>query len=320
MMFFDENSLVWLTGFWGFSPEENGTLGFTEELDRTRFISMSTNSRRLVCIYGASSPQTNPHFVHQLLGVIEVECIPIDAFSKMSDAEQALFKRAGWENKWRYAMPVRRAWRTNHTLSVRSVFPKSYKPSSGRYIARFGCWLEPEEARLLLTKVPFREVSVFGEASLPKIESPVLEQSLDTFLKPSRGIFGAFGDRSYTVVDRPNYLYLAHFPIGADHIIGISLGRNMGLFKIGISGDLKKRLVALNLSFPEKSLLGWKIIRTAKFLDRESAGNAETSFKTLAMAIPNTRSLGREFFLMNNQQADELFNRLSPAIGLEIRR
>ena len=216
-------------------------------------------------------------------------------------------------------MPVRRAWRTSHTLDVKQVFPKSYDPSNGRYIARFGTWLVPEEARWLMEKVPFVETNVFGEPPLQVLEDEARVGSIASFLKPSKGIFGAFGDRSYETQDKPHELYLARFPDGADLLAGRPVPRGVGLVKIGISGNIKNRLKALNLSFPQTSTIGWKIIRTAKFPNRATAGDAETAFKSRAIEDFGATSLGKEFFVMDLNKAESLFNSLSPASGLDLR-
>jgi len=313
----DVSSSVWLTGFWGFAPEEEGILGFTDPKDRDRLFSM-IDYRQLVCIYGAASPETDSKIVHHLLGVLEVERTPIDSWKKMSESAKERNIRLGRQEKWRYAMPVRRAWRTKHTLDVKQVFRNSYDSSNGRYIARFGTWLAPDEARWLLEKVPFVETNVYGE---PPVHDGNEEEtgSIGAFLKPSKGIFGSFGNRSYETQDKPHDLYLAQFPVAADLLAGRSIPKGVGLVKIGITGNIKNRLKALNLSFPHTSTICWKITRTAKFPDRESAADAETAFKTRAIAEFGATSMGKEFFVMELKKAEALFNVLSPATGLDLR-
>ncbi|CUH45456.1 hypothetical protein [Ruegeria atlantica] len=312
------DSSVWLTGFWGFSPEEEGILGFTDERDRDRLFAQ-VGERQLVTIYGAASPETDSNLVHHLLGVIEVERTKIDSWDKMSEEAKQQNINLGRQDKWRFAMPVRRAWRTKHTLDVKQVFPESYDPSNGRYIARFGTWLVPNEARWLLTKVPFIQTNVFGETPIASAENSLEEASIETQLSPAAGVFGSFGVRSFLVEDKPHKLYLAHFPASASLLTGKQLERGKGLFKIGISGNLKNRLRALNLSFPATSSIGWKILRTAEFPNRSSAAEAETSFKVQAIEKYGGLSLGREFFVMENEKSESLFNSLSPAPGLDLR-
>ena len=93
----------------------------------------------------------------------------------------------------------------------------------------------------------------------------------------------------------------------------------MGLIKIGISGNIKNRLKALNLSFPPTAMIGWKIIRTAQFPDRSTAGDAEALFKVQAIEEYGASSLGNEFFIMDMRKAEALFNELSPVTGLDLR-
>lgn len=318
-MVLDASSSVWLTGLWGFDTEEEGSLGFTDPKDRDRLFSM-IGERQLVCIYGAASPETDSKIVHHLLGVLEVERTQIDSWDKMSDAAKERNIRLGRQEKWRYAMPVRRAWRTSHTLDVKHVFPRSYDPSNGRYIARFGTWLVPDEARWLLEKVPFVETNVYGEVPVQHEEDDSATiGSIASFLKPSKGVFGSFGDRSYQIEDKPHSLYLARFPQAADLLAGQTVPNGVGLVKIGISGNLKNRLKALNLSFPQTSSIGWKITRTAKFPNRDNAAAAEAAFKIRAINEFGATSLGKEYFVMEMKKAEALFNALSPASGLDLR-
>lgn len=144
--------------------------------------------RQLVCIYGAASPNTDRKAIHHLLGVLEVERTQIDSWDKMSDAAKERNVHLGRREKWRYAMPVRRAWRTSHTLDVQQVLPRSYDPNNGRYIARFGTWLVPDEARWVLEKVPFVETNVYGETPAQHDEQDGAKTgSIALFLKPSKG-------------------------------------------------------------------------------------------------------------------------------------
>lgn len=319
MPILDSSSSVWLTGFWGFSPEEEGILGFTDPRDRDRLFDL-IEERQLVCIYGAASPETDSKIVHHLLGVLEVERTPIDSWDKMSDAAKTQNIALGRQEKWRHAMPVRRAWRTNHTLDVKQVFPKSYDPKNGRYIAKFGTWLVPQEARWLLEKVPFTQTNVFGETPIAPLNDDIAKAgSISSFLKPSHGVFGSFGDRSFEVQDKPHKLYLALFPASPELLTGRPVPRGTGLVKIGISGNIKNRLKALNLSFPQTATIGWKITRTAQFPDRSSAADAEASFKCQAVEEFGASSLGKEFFVMDLSKAEALFNTLSPATGLDLR-
>ena len=95
--------------------------------------------------------------------------------------------------------------------------------------------------------------------------------------------------------------------------------KGLGLLKIGITGNMKNRLKALNLSFPQTSTITWKIIRKADFPNRAGAAEAEDAFKMRAVDEFGATSLGKEFFVMDMNKADSLFNALSPATGLDLR-
>lgn len=170
-----------------------------------------------------------------------------------------------------------------------------------------------------MEKVPFVETNVYGEPPVQVDEDAAADASIASFLKPSKGIFGAFGDRSYETQDKPHELYLAQFPDGAHLLAGQPVLRGTGLVKIGISGNIKNRLKALNISFPKTSTIGWKIIRTAKFPNRASVGDAEAAFKLRSVKDFGAISLGKEFFVMDLNKAETLFNSLSPASGLDLR-
>ncbi len=311
---FSSASSVWLTGFWGFSPEEEGILGFTDERDRTRFLGLM-GERQLVCIYGAASPNTDRRIVHQLLGILDLERTPIDSWDKMSEHAKKRNISLGFQRKWRFAMPARRAWRTSHNLDVKQIFPRSYDPANGRYIARFGTWLDKAEAKWLLERVPFVETSVFGEPPLSATVSTA-PAAMETRFHPSRAVLGGFGTRSFEVRDRPHCLYLAHFPAHPELMAGRHIEKGTSVVKIGITGDIKIRLKALNLSFAPSALVEWKILRTANFADREQAAAAEQKFKDKALSGFGGVSLGKEFFVLKTTQAEMLFNQLSPATGL----
>jgi hypothetical protein len=178
----------------------------------------------------------------------------------------------------------------------------------------------PQEARWLLEKVPFTQTSVFGEKPIALLDGDGRKAgSISSLLKPSDGVFGSFGDRSFEVQDKPHKLYLARFSSSPELLAGRPIPNGVGLVKIGISGNIKNRLKALNLSFPSTATIGWTIARTAQFPNRSAAGDAEASFKALATKEYGASSLGKEFFVMDLSKAEALFNKLSPATGLDLR-
>ncbi len=113
----------------------------------------------------------------------------------MSEAAKRRNIALGRQDKWRL-LPCPRAGhgaRAN-ALDIKQVFPNSYDlPVNGRCIARFGTWLAADEAHWLFEKVPFRETSVFGVSRRERAKWFGWTMPLSKLLKPSHGIFGAFG-------------------------------------------------------------------------------------------------------------------------------
>jgi hypothetical protein len=167
------------------------------------------------------------------------------------------------------------------------------------------------------TSVPFRRVKVFGETNEDVLLDEPL-QKLDEALRPSRGVLPGFGGVIHTLTDKPHYLYLAQVDKNPDLLAGQPIDQGIGLLKIGITGNLVNRVGALNLSFPQTSAIRWGMRQQAKFANREQAAVAKQAFKDKAIQSHKAQSLGREFFLMDLNRAENLFNSLSIATGLNL--
>src|SRR5690348_12871848 len=78
---------VWLRAFWGFSPEDEGYLGFTHEGNRTRFLN-EYQKGDLVLIYGADHKHTRLDQRRQVLGFLEIEPTPITDVERSSESDR----------------------------------------------------------------------------------------------------------------------------------------------------------------------------------------------------------------------------------------
>lgn len=306
---------VWLTGFWGFSPEEDGVLGFTKKNDRARFLK-DMGERQLVCVYGVVSPETAKSDERRLLGMLEVERTPIDSHSRMSPTSLRHAKEKGWQDKWRFAVPVRRAWRTNHNEHIDLLFPNSYDKAKGLFIASFGTWLTPEDAERIFEGIPFFETSVWNE---PPVVSPPQSGKLVSLWKPSNAVLPGFGTHSTTTEDKLHYLYLATVKASPHVLAPRPLRSGESIWKIGITGNPELRLKALNVSFPPAAQVGWSFYRTSKFPSRKPAAEAETNFKQLAVNKVADASLGKEFFLLPKSIVDSIFDEVSLPTGVSLK-
>jgi hypothetical protein len=147
---------------------------------------------------------------------------------------------SGWENRWTFAVPVRRAWRINRRIEVRHIAPHTYTHDRARVIASRGELLTEEEA-LNSLRLPVAPMNVFGEAPVAAAEEP--EFQLQSMFAPSRGISPAFGPRTSEYEDGEHYLYMLQL----DGDIAALLGRAASaieskiLVKIGFSNAPTRR-------------------------------------------------------------------------------
>jgi hypothetical protein len=63
---------IWLRSFYGFSPEDDGYIGWTNEADRDRMLGLVSDGD-LFMIYGASSSETAKAQRNRVLGFLQVQ-------------------------------------------------------------------------------------------------------------------------------------------------------------------------------------------------------------------------------------------------------
>lgn len=283
---------VWLTGFWGFDVGSDGAYGFTKEVDRDRF-EKNAEDPQLVAIYGASSKETPSYLRAQLLGLIEIELKQIDGHSRMSLAAKQERIDRGREDKWRFAYPVRRAWKIPNGMSVGQIF-ESYDPSKGQHIAAFGTYLTRSDKRNL-SRISLTEVSVFGE--------PPLGES-DQVYSPSNRFPKSSGEREANYNDGRTWLYVfrnKHF--------SKDMKNGQQVFKVGVSNDLAYRQKSLNSGFPPELDAGWSNFLSEPFENAEAAEQAEDALKRALQEF----SMGGEFFRCDTTSIELKFAEVSKA-------
>lgn len=172
---------MWLRAFWGFGPEDGGYLGFTAEGNRDRFI-REYQDGDLVLIYGADQDQTRPDQRRQLLGFLEVAPVPIKDTERSSDAEQHRKLENGWQDRWTYAVPLKRAWRVNRRIEAHNLARTTFATHNPVLIASRCELLTREEAARALA-LPVTPANVYGEPPLPLTETQS-EAELRKFFQP----------------------------------------------------------------------------------------------------------------------------------------
>ena len=97
---------VWLRAFWGFSPEDEGYVGFTKSGDRELFFG-EYQEGDLILVYGADQEQTQRDQRRQVLGFLEVEPVAVTDAERSSDPNRGWKVENGWQDRWTYGVPVK---------------------------------------------------------------------------------------------------------------------------------------------------------------------------------------------------------------------
>ncbi len=309
-----ETPRFWLTAFWGFEPEHEGYYGFTLEGGRKRFLDNYQDGDRIL-VYGADVQHTAKVDRKQVLGILEVEPTEIWDTDKISEHGLQEKKSLGKENSWKFAVPVKRAWKLNRRISVGQVFPDTYLPGNGQALASFGMVVSDREARNIM-EWPVTEVSVFGE---PPVLGSIPEVTFQEALKPSIGPTPSFGSRTSDYADGDTFLYVFELTGDVPNFLGIPsyhLG-DQRLIKVGRSNDVGRRLGEIKSGFPATAKAQWisrlssKAFSSADLAD-EAEKNAHQVFAQLG------KSQGNEFFLCSDKLINSTFAKLVSSTAFKI--
>ncbi|MBV1869239.1 MAG: hypothetical protein KUG69_15245 [Marinosulfonomonas sp.] len=140
-------------------------------------------------IYGAGSASTSSSDILRVLGFLQIETTPIHDTDKASDKGMQRKRDNGWEDRWTFALPVRRAWRVTQKTRLDQIAFRTYQPEKGRAIAAWSAALEPDELEKALA-LRVTEVPVFGEPPLQSefVDRPLGEAFRSQSLSGSEGI------------------------------------------------------------------------------------------------------------------------------------
>ena len=303
MSILPEGTQIWTRSFYGFSPEEDGYVGWSKASARDRYAAR-LNDGDLILIYGAASAETSKSERSYVLGFVQVDTNSIHDHEKSSEVGMTKKRESGYEGKWSKAIPVRRAWRAEEKVMISRIAFNSYRPEAGQSLATHGTDLDPDEI-LQALKIRVREVSVFGEPSVP--EADVKVQPFAEVFKPSRAFPSSAGERASLYEDGDTYLYLAEFTGDGHALLGRkkAFGDNSALLKIGVSNDPTRRRDELNQGFPPAATRKWEIrLNSQAFPNKNAAEDVEALFKERSTA--RLESLGGEFFWGSRDNAEIL--------------
>ena len=298
-----ESKRIRIRSFYGFGPEEDGYVGWSQEQARDAYLRKLSDGDILM-IYGASSAETERAQRSYVLGFVEIEARPIRDTEKASALGQQIKREKGWADRWTYAIPVKRAWRAEEKVMIGRIAFNSYRPEAGQALAVHGAELDEAEVAEAL-KIKVCEVNVFGEKPISDQGTPVVP--FEKAFKPSRAFPGSKGERTATYEDGDTYLYLAVYDGDGHSFVGRknSIGDTSVALKIGISSDPKRRCAELNAGIPPAASGRWALRVTSQpFPDMKSAEHAEALFKD--QSGRHLESLGHEFFWGRLDHAETL--------------
>ena len=298
---------IWLRSFYGFTPEEDGYIGWSEEGSRDRMLGL-ISAGDLFMIYGAGTSETEKSQRLRVLGFLQVDAMAIRDTDKASMEGMKRKISNGWTDKWTFAIPVRRAWRADEPILLERIAPDTYRPEAGQAIAVWSPPLLPTEAEQAL-RIKVTEVSVFGEP--PLSGTAPIKQPLGLVFRPSRAFPGSFGERVSKYEDGPTLLYVARFDGDAGALLGrpkTPSDKNV-LLKVGVTNDLAGREMQLNAGFPPACVGKWSMqLQSQPYPNRKAAEAAELTFKD--EGEKGLESLGGEFFFGRWMDAQLIFARI----------
>lgn len=301
-----EGKSMWMRSFYGFGPEEDGYAGWSQESGRDHILK-TIKDGDLLMIYGAGSKETEKSLRSYVLGFLQVDAKPIRDYEKASNESLQRKASLGWADKWTYAIPVRRAWRCQEKMMIRSIAFRTYRPEAGQALGVWGAVLDEDEIAKAL-KLRVTEVNVFGEP--PISETALKNEAFAEEFSPSRAFPGSFGTHIVTKTDGKTFLYLARFD-GDGHALldkPATFGSKSVALKIGVASNLAGRISQLNAGIPPAAKGRWAVHMQAEFPDRGSAEAVEQAFKD--MSHGKLESLGGEFFWGTESDAMMMFCRL----------
>jgi hypothetical protein len=199
-------------------------------------------------------------------------------------------------DRWKYAVPIRKAWFVGREVKARHVAPETCSPNNARAVATSYRMLElPEAARVL--GLPLRKAELWGQPDW--IANPA-ELKIETTAEREfrRGPTPNFGTFTTVRTDGETCLYLMVLegPLDSMFPKHLPAASARAVVKVGRSNDPKARCEQMNSGFPPEAGVRWKLAGVQRFDTADQAHDAESA--ALADLKRAGMSLGKEFGLV----------------------
>lgn len=294
---------IFVTGMWGFDPTHDGYVGFTSKKTRDRLLD-EYRAGDLVVVVGQSSQFTAPGDVGRMLGLVElVPSAILDEERVSPEGYAAKVKRWGVE-KWRYALPISKAWFFRLGVKANMVLPDTYTTANARAIGKsFKELSDGERDRVM--GLPVHAVGVYGQPEWRPDEEGGTQSVANA---TRRGPKPWFGTAEHTTSDGETTVYVMKLTGEADALFPERhlKGTKRVVIKVGRSSDVGRRRAELNFGFAKSAAVSWEVALAQRFATAAEAHNAEQA--TIDRLVSQKASLGGEFAIVNERELPTLLS------------
>lgn len=158
---FDNTPSVWITSFWGWSPDSWGCVGFTNQ-QRPHNIAKLTSNPFVMLIYVTPTAPGNSPYKGKVTGFYELSH-EIKDKSELIDSFQLNDPRHP-QQAWKHSFKALRAWtiEKNEMPLIKNFYPEVYSKDLYRSISTWAREL-PKKQIKMLNALNFEEVPVYDK-------------------------------------------------------------------------------------------------------------------------------------------------------------
>lgn len=301
---------VWITSFWGYTPEKWGCVGFTQA-GRLRTLRRERTFPFLMVIYVTEgSPDAAPHDRGKVMGFYELSELTGDRDLFTAADHHSLSPKS-----WRHSFKALRAYEIlpEYRPHIRDFDPTIREEGRELAVSKNGAQL-PSHSVEILKSLPRREVPVFGVQY--NLDFDIVIPGRGDASSPGKGyVQGGAGRRLGYEVREPKgtekELYVLKLSGDPEAFLGRPCD-GQDIFKVGLSISPKTRAQALNKAMP-RGAFSWDVHLSTvwdghpRYSCFEVAEKGEMAMK-LNLASLGERHLGGEFYLASESEIERAWS------------
>jgi hypothetical protein len=302
---------AWMKGFWGWSPETWGCIGYSRKGRVKTFLDNDLKTRLMfIYVTKSSKREGNDHLINRIVGFYEVTDVIGHRNYFMTKEQQKLCPE-----QWRYSIKARRAFmiRNDPLPFTFDIIPSFKNKGMGTKYGMNSAALS-DEAYGLLKGMVYEEVPVFNveNRSLDGLSFPAKNTKKKISSATSRGWVGGgahnpFGYNVKPELDSAKELYVLELIGNTSSFLGQQC-EDSQIFKVGLSFCPNSRRDFFNRVLPTENY-HWETVRSTRLDKHDLYPNFRTAERgEMAMKrylAEHARHLGGEFYLANKKNIDE---------------